>query len=363
MPSHGIENVDIVDGGRFRAAAPPARKRIVELDVLRGFALGGILLANVKPIAHRGGELGSVQVPETTAATVLHLLVDQRFFPIFSVLFGLGFSLLLESAQAYARRPRVVLLRRLLALLAVGLFHFLVLWKGDILTAYALVGLLVLLPSTWLPRRVVAGAAGVLIVLSVVWFGGWYSVIPGLFLLGSALARYGAVERIGPGPRTPAGLALIFALAAVPVVVIQWRAGSSDPGSTAFRIAYPAAGLLTAGAYVCGLLLLLRTRLAGPLTAVFRPLGQLALTNYLTATVLVLAISGVVGDSDRWPVSGVVAVAAAVLLMQWTWSVAWLRRFRQGPVEWLWRWVTWWQRPPLRSGGGQASLRTGPEAS
>jgi uncharacterized protein len=95
-------------------------------------------------------------------------------------------------------------------------------------------------------------------------------------------------------------------------------------------------------------LLLLKTRLARPLTTVFRPLGQMALTNYLTATVLVLAISGVVGDSDRWPVGGVVAVAGAVLLMQWMWSVVWLRRCHQGPVEWLWRWVTWWQRPPLR---------------
>jgi uncharacterized protein len=106
--------------------------------------------------------------------------------------------------------------------------------------------------------------------------------------------------------------------------------------------------LLTAGAYVCGLFLLLRTRLAGPLTVVFRPLGRMALTNYLTATVLVLAISRVVGGSDRWSVGRVVAVAAAVLLMQWTLSVLWLRRCHQGPVEWLWRWVTWWQQPPLR---------------
>jgi uncharacterized membrane protein YeiB len=179
-------------------------------------------------------------------------------------------------------------------------------------------------------------------------FGGWYSVIPGLFLLGSALTRYGVVRRAGSGPRTTAVLGLICALAAVPTTVIQLRAGSADPGSTTFRIAYPAAGLLTAGAYICGMLLLLRTRLARPLTAVFRPLGQMALTNYLTATVLVLAISGVVGDSDRWPVGGVVAVAAAVLLTQWAWSVVWLRRCHQGPVEWLWRWVTWWQRPPLR---------------
>jgi uncharacterized membrane protein YeiB len=342
----GMSNV--VGGGRLRPAPVPAHTRIVALDVLRGFALCGILLANVKPIAHGGDGPGSAAAPETTAATVLHLAVDQRFFPIFSLLFGVGFALLTESARARARQPRVVLLRRLLALLAVGLLHHLVLWRGDVLAVYAAVGLLVLLPSTWLPRRVVAVAAGALIVLSVTLFGGWYSMIPGLFLLGAALTRYGVVARIDAAPRAAAALGLVCVLAAVPATVVQVRAGSADPGGTAFRIAYPAAGLLTAGAYVCGVLLLLRTRLAGPLTAVLRPLGRMALTNYLTATVLVLAFSAVVGGADRWPAGGVVAVAALVLLVQWTWSVLWLRRCRQGPVECLWRWVTWWQRPPLR---------------
>jgi len=346
MPPTSSNSLDVAARD---APGPAAPGRIVALDVLRGFALCGILLANVKPIAHRGGDLGTEHVPETTAATLLHVLVDQRFFPIFSLLFGVGFALLLRSAQRRARRPRVVLLRRLLALLVLGLLHFLLLWRGDVLTVYAALGLLVLLPSTWLPRPVVAAAAGVLLVLSVAVFGGWYSMIPGLFLLGSALTRYGVVARIDSRPRLAAALALAFAVLAVPATAVQLDAGAADQGGTAFRIAYPAAGSLTAGAYVCGLVALLGTRLAGPLTSVFRPLGRMALTNYLTATALVLTISGAVGGSDRWPVGAVVTVAAAILLVQWTWSVLWLRRYAQGPVEWLWRWVTWWQRPPLRA--------------
>ncbi|GAA2625829.1 hypothetical protein Adu01nite_44400 [Paractinoplanes durhamensis] len=328
-------------------------ERIVALDVLRGFALCGILLANVKPIGHRGGALSAEHLPETAASTVLHMLVDQRFFPIFSFLFGVGFALLTSSAEARAEQPRVVLLRRLLALLAVGLLHFLFLWKGDVLTVYASFGLLVLLPSTWLPRRVVAVAAGVLLVLSVALLGGWYSLVPGLFLLGAALTRYGVIARIQSAPRTTAILGSILALAAVPATVIQFRADGP-----AARIAYPVAGLLTAAAYVCAMVLLLRTRLAGPLTTVFRPLGRMALTNYLTATMLVLAITGVIGGSDRWSAGGVVLVAAPILLLQWTWSVIWLRRFRQGPAEWLWRWVTWWQRPPLRHAPDRAGKTT-----
>jgi uncharacterized membrane protein YeiB len=329
--------------------------------VRRGFALCGILLANVKPIAHRGGQLRSAQVGETAAATVLHVAVDQRFFPIFSLLFGVGFSLVWQAAQQRSRRPRVVLLRRLLALLAVGLLHS-TLWRGDVLAVYATVGLLVLLPATWLPRRAVAVAAGALVVLSVTLLGGWYSLIPGLFLLGSALTRYGVVDRLERCSRWTAVLGLGFALAAVPATLVQLRAGSVDPDGAAFRIAYPAAGLLTAGAYVCGLLLLLRTRLAGPLTTVFSPLGRMALTHYLTATVLVLAAARASGDADRWSTAAVVLVAAAVLLVQWTWSVLWLRRHRQGPLERLWRAVTWWpgpgERPPLRR---VRPLGSGPE--
>ena len=309
--------------------------RIVALDVLRGFALCGILLANVKPIAHRGAPLGAGVAGSSTEADVLHMFVDQRFFPIFSLLFGVGFALLMRKSDS-----RTPLARRLAALLAIGLVHLLTLWRGDILTVYAAVGLIVLLPSTWLPRRVVAVLGAVLVLLSLALLGGWYSLIPGLFLVGSALTRYGLVDRIEELSWKPA---VLFAAAALPVAVVQWRAAGE-----AFRIAYPTAGLLLAGAYVCGLVALLRTGLRRPLIAVFAPLGRMALTNYLSATILVLAVATAAGGSDSWPASTVVLIAATVLMVQWLWSTLWLRHFRQGPLEWLWRWATWLHRPPLR---------------
>lgn len=326
-----------------------ARGRIVALDVLRGFALCGILLANVKPIAHSGPALGSERTGEASAlANLLHLLVDQRFFPIFSFLFGIGFALLMQSAQARTRHPRTVLARRLSALLPIGLAHLLFLWSGDVLTVYASIGLLVLLPSTWLPRRAVATLAGVGIVLSVTVLGGWYSLIPGLFLLGAALTRYGVIAAIDQSTRGPALLALAFAVAAVPAALVQLHAGSKPDGML-FRVTYPLAGLLIAGFYVCGVLLLLKSPLRRLLTAAFAPLGRMALTNYLSASVLVLLIAQFVQGSDGWSAQTVLVIAAAVLALQWLWSVLWLRRYRQGPVEWLWRWATWWRRPPLRA--------------
>ncbi|MEU8267680.1 DUF418 domain-containing protein [Sphaerisporangium sp. NPDC049002] len=141
------------------------RPRVAALDVLRGFALCGILLANVKPIAHMvdAAPVTHPVVAATQDGAWLGLLVDQRFFPIFSLLFGIGFSLLLDSAGRHVLHPRVLMLRRLLVLLPLGLAHMFLLWRGDIPTIYAVVGLLVLLPSTWLPRWAVAGLAAVLI--------------------------------------------------------------------------------------------------------------------------------------------------------------------------------------------------------
>jgi uncharacterized protein len=329
------------------AAVPGSgRPRILALDVLRGFALCGILLVNVRPIAAANGFVPVSPGPAGTADP-LGILLDQRFFPIFSLLFGIGFSLLLNSAGTRVARPRLVLLRRLLALLALGLVHLLLLWPGDILTTYAVVGLLVLLPSTWLPRRVVAALAVALLAAALLLAHGGNTLVPGLFLLGSALVRYGVVAWIEDSARVPALLGLAFAAAAVPALWWQLRT-AADPADGAFARAMAVAGLLLAGAYVCGLLVLLRTPLRPVLRAVFAPLGRMALTNYLTATVLVLAAARLLGDPQSWAPATAYLIAGTVLAVQWAWSTAWLRRYRQGPLEWLWRWATWVRRPPLR---------------
>ncbi|MFC7646267.1 DUF418 domain-containing protein [Streptosporangium lutulentum] len=319
--------------------------------MLRGFALCGILLANVKPIAHMVDAVSVVRPVVTAnrddAWLGPGLFVDQRFFPIFSLLFGIGFSLLLESAGRNVPRPRVLLLRRLLVLLAVGLAHMFLLWRGDILTVYAVVGLLVLLPSTWLPRWAVAGLAAVLTVTPPIFGQQHLALVPGLFLLGSALTRYGVIDRIERSARVPAALGLVFAAGAVPAVWMQIESGAS--GTDDFTSWFALAGLLLAGVYVCALLLLLRTPLRPVLQGVFAPLGRMALTNYLSATLLVLMAARLIGSSpDGWSSATVLLIAGAILIPQWLVSTLWLRRYRQGPLEWLWRWATWAVRPPLR---------------
>ncbi|MEV7908173.1 DUF418 domain-containing protein, partial [Streptomyces anulatus] len=277
------------------------RPRIAALDVIRGFALCGILLANVQPIANAGRTVIS-EGQASPADFWLGLFVEQRFYPIFSLLFGVGFSLLLDSAGERTARPRLLLTRRLLALLAMGLAHHLLLWEGDILAVYALVGLVVLLPSTWLPRWAVAGLAVVLLAGALALGAGPFALVPGLFLLGSALTRYGVVDRIERSTRVPATLGLLLTVLAVPAVWLQ-------VSEVRFTLTLALAGLLIAGAYVCGMLALLRTPLRPVLETVFAPLGRMALTNYLTATVLVLVTARLVGGvPHEWSTATVLTI-------------------------------------------------------
>jgi uncharacterized membrane protein YeiB len=316
------------------------RPRIDALDVLRGFALCGILLVNIQPVTRfEYAAPGRHPLSLDDPGGWLQLLV-QRFFPIFSLLFGIGFSLLLASAADRTPQPRLVLLRRLLVLLPVGLLHGI--WHpGEALAPYAVCGLLVLLPSSWLPRWAVAGLAAVLLGAALALAGGGITLIPGLFLLGSALVRYGVVDRLGHSTRGPAALLVAFAAVAVPA--LAWQL--DDLAGSGFSTASAVAGLALAGVYACLLLVALRTPARGVLRAVFAPLGRMALTNYLTATVA-MVVAGHLLDlphSTSW--ATVLGVACAVLVVQWVFSALWLRRFRQGPLEWLWRWATWLRRP------------------
>ncbi|GLW98471.1 DUF418 domain-containing protein [Microtetraspora sp. NBRC 16547] len=327
--------------------ASPGRPRIAALDVVRGVALCGILLANVQPIASVV-DLAAPGSAGGLAEEWMGLLVEQRFFPIFSLLFGIGFSLLLESAGGRVAHPRRLLLRRLLILLAMGVAHFLLLWRGDILSTYAVMGLLVLLPSTWLPRWAVAALSPVFFAASWVMHGDRFLLIAGLFLVGSALTRYGVVDRIERSTRVPAALGLVFAVAAAPA--LWWQITSRTDGTRGlWSSALSVSGTLLAGLYVCAILVLLRTPLRAALQVVFAPLGRMALTNYLTATVLVLVAARLFGVPVGRSWTAMFLTAGVILALQWVWSTLWLRRYRFGPLEWLWRWATWGRRPPLRA--------------
>lgn len=312
--------------------------RIGWLDILRGVALCGILFVNIPPLL--GLEPGVVDGVVQPTRSVLDLWVQGRFFPIFSWLFGLGFGLMWLSARRRTDRPRRALLQRIGVLAVFGAAHA-TLQPGEALLPYAVAALVVLLPATWAPRWLPVVAGSVLAVAAAP-LGG-LALIPGLFLLGFGLAQYDLPAVLERRPWI-AALALV---GLVPAAAFAAVGQLADPVSAGFTAVSQVAGLLIACCYVAGVIAL--TAVPGVrrvLSTLFAPLGRTALTNYIGATLLVLAI-GAVREPLGIPVSGeaswsaAMLIAAGVLLLQWCVSTAWLARWGRGPLESLWRRLTW----------------------
>ncbi|ASO18593.1 putative membrane protein YeiB [Actinoalloteichus hoggarensis] len=316
--------------------------RVSAVDAVRGLALCGILVTNIPQLTLMPR---MVDGEPLTIPAVLELTAHQRFMPIFAFLFGLGFSLFLDGAsrRVGASRRLVPMLRRLAVLAVLGLVHQLF-QPGEALLSYAIVGAVVLIPASLLPRPLIllGGLVGTLLPLGL--FGGGIVLVPGLFLLGLATARYGIVHTLAERGRATAALCLGAAIVAAVALPIQ----ADELVHSGFNVSSGVAGIALAVVYVTGLLLLLRTPLGPGLSAVCAPLGRMALTNYLSATAIVLLAAGPLGlpGSTRWDV--MLLLALSILVTQCVASRWWLRRFAHGPVEWVWRCVTWWERVPNR---------------
>ncbi|KAF1711212.1 hypothetical protein CSC70_04655 [Pseudoxanthomonas kalamensis DSM 18571] len=132
------------------ALAPVAPgERLQSLDVVRGFALLGILLMNMEgfvgPTWSAGGgidpALGGL---DRWADGLIYLLVQGKFYTLFSLLFGMGFAVMSQRAETAGRDFAGVYWRRGLVLLGIGLLHAVLVWSGDILVAYALLSFFLL---------------------------------------------------------------------------------------------------------------------------------------------------------------------------------------------------------------------------
>jgi len=124
-------------------------QRIEALDVVRGFALFGVFLMNIEWFNRTQASFGDgmprgLTGPDWLASWFIAYFVQGKFWTIFSLLFGMGFAVMLVRAESAGREFTTVYLRRILALAVFGALHYLYLWDGDILFSYA-VGALMLL--------------------------------------------------------------------------------------------------------------------------------------------------------------------------------------------------------------------------
>ncbi|MEU7854018.1 DUF418 domain-containing protein [Nonomuraea sp. NPDC049141] len=373
-------------------AEAPSSRRVHEIDAMRGFALAGILVANIGFFADPGYAVGTgtMPIPEGPVAYLVSTLVLTKFYILFSFLFGYSFTLQTRDGVNVKAR----MLRRCLGLFVIGVLHGFLLWIGDILTLYATLGLILLAMRNISPRKAVITGCAVIGVMSVIWLllagltlldpaGGAAAADPAAAAQAQALVTEGplgfltfqaqtypavaAMVWIGQGPMA---LALfLFGLAAgrsrlfeeperwaryVPRVqwvgfgvglpaaaVFTWASASGEGALelAALALNNVTSVLLTAAYVVTLLQVIKRFPAAGRALA---PAGRVAASNYLGQSALCcLVFTGyglaLAGRLSPLAVMGVAAVIYAVLLGLSWW---WLRRHRYGPIEYVLRRLT-----------------------
>lgn len=389
------------------AAATAASDRIVLLDALRGLALLGILLANT-PSFIGWDMLSPEQKAQVGGADVaLHFrqfmkfFIDGKFYTIFSLLFGIGFTLQLDRLEKRGAAGAAVFRRRMLVLLAIGMFHLNFIWGGDILSLYAALGLTLPLFRHWPERKLIITALLLLVLplITVPLFKAW-----GIDL-GAALNRMGvwimvAIDGQNLSPdivymqRTdwhafaawqlsslPFRLAFLLDSWRVPKVLgimllgmvagrrltagtllddrrLLWRVAIVGLGvGIPFSLAYAGnpdvhqdhwsavIGTAPMGLAYAALFALAWPRAHAAL-GIMAQVGRMALTNYLTHSLVGMLVLGpFLNLAGRFGPIEFVSGVLALYALQIVFSRWWLAGHEQGPMEKLWRWGTYGKSP------------------
>lgn len=408
------------------------RNRIDVLDVVRGFAIFGIFIMNLHFFS------GFEYVTNEQKANLWladwnpgfewthHLLFGGKFYTLFSLLFAVGFALQQARFKGSDADFKHFFIRRMWVLMGIGLFHLWVLWLGDILFQYAVLGLVLVWMRNWTGRGLMWTAVVLLVLplIHVVYLaltdGGyvmsymlwasqlWWGIgLPKLrpdqklvelqqvsavllgdswvdllkfhllgplirvysisresrmakilfvfvigFLIGRKLMKGGLLENKSLLQKT-----MIFsALAGIPLnglyAWMKMTADKSDYILLAQELVEPLAFM--SFAFLYGALLLWLFAFSGwkRVLLVLQPVGQMALTNYLVQTLFgVFLFYGVGLGWGRFMGPAMqTLVCLCIFIIQILWSHWWLKNYRFGPVEWLWRNWTYGRRFPIKRG-------------
>jgi len=394
-------------------------ERIVSIDVLRGFAVLGILIMNIQafsmidatyinPTAY--GDLSGLN---KWAWIFSHLFASAKFMSIFSMLFGAGIVIFTERALTKGRRPGPLHYRRNFWLLLFGLIHAYLIWYGDILVAYSLCGFLVFIFRKLKPRiLVIIGISFFIIPFLLYLFfgmtiqywpeesynanmqswlpngeivdaqitimqGSWIEQlgfriesaiflqtflfplqvfwrVTGLMLLGMALYKWGVLSaektRVFYLRLMIIGLTVGYLIVGVGVYMnfeADWLMDYSMFYGSQFNYIGSVAVAL---GYIGMMMLISKSKGFERLKDVLSSVGKMAFTNYILMSVICSFIFyghgfGLFGEVDR---TGQILIVFAVWVIILIISPLWLKNYRYGPLEWLWRVLTYWRAPNFR---------------
>lgn len=394
-------------------------ERISSIDVLRGFALLGILIMNIQSFSMiMAGYVNPTAFGDLSGAnywvwTLSNIIANEKFISIFSMLFGAGIVLMTGRAEAKGINPKGLHVRRSVWLIVIGLLHAYLLWYGDILFTYGVCALIVFKGRKTSPRKLIIVGLIIFSIASLLFLmfgfslpfwpeeskansmrnwlpaaeqvaeelaayrGNWLEQmsarIPaaialqvfiflilegwrvcGLMLIGMALFKKGvfSAERSARFYAAMVGIGYGVGLPLVTAGVIKnFAAGWAYEYSMFFGSQYNYwASVFVALGHVGVVMLLCRSSLLGWLKRVLAAFGRMALTNYLMQTVICTTLFyghgfGLFGYVERWQQ---ILIVISIWIVQLIYSPIWLRRYRFGPAEWVWRSLTYGKRQPMR---------------
>lgn len=371
---------------------------------IQSFAMPGAAYMN--PTAY--GDLTGVNLAVWLAG---RLLADQKFMTIFAMLYGAGIILMTQRQEGAGGRPALYHFRRNGLLILLGMMHAYLLWDGDILVAYGVCGMVAYFFRRLSPRRLIGIGLLILCVPPIInvlfglalphmdhdtlaeiskgwspspeaiqeelaaYRGSWLEQFPtrfsdslmmetaifaiwtgwrsgGLMLLGMAFFKLGIFNATRP-PR----LYWAFILIGLPVGTALTGLGVYrdfqehwDLSRLFLGMNYNYFGsLFTSLAWIGAVMLACRAWAGAALNARLAAVGQTALTNYILQSVLCTTLFyghgfGLFGSVQR---IGQMAIVLVVWIVELFLSSWWLTRFTSGPLEWVWRSLTYWRVQPL----------------
>ncbi len=395
----------------------PKPARLVAIDVLRGVAVLGILLMNIQSFglpdaAYFNPTVLPASTSDSWVFNLSYVLAESKFMTLFSLLFGTSLALMSDRRERAGETARGYLVRRHLWLALFGAIHAYLLWPGDVLLVYALCAFLIMGTRHWSATRQIALATALLAVPGALFLSGggagvaelqdawqpspgalaqevavmqgsWWGQLPlraktaleihlwlfplvlvwrvcGLMLLGMALYRLGVTSARRSGRFYQrlmlAGFGLGLPLASIGLwlnIEHQWQ---FDFAAGLGQIPNYVGSLLVAGGYLGLVMWACQRELFPRLLQVLANAGRMALTLYLSQTLIATSVFyghglGWFGQLSRLELMGVCLAMWVVLL---GFASAWLARFEYGPMEGLWRWLC--HRQPRDQAGTPAAL-------
>ncbi len=372
-----------------------AKQRIFSIDALRGFSLLGILLMNILTFAYPYQIINPFeffQHQDGAWFKISSLFIIASFYPIFAFLFGYGLSIMYQNSLDKGLNYYPMITRRLLFLLLLGIIHGVFIFYGDILSTYALLGLiaiifvrlkpqftlvalsigigifvlLYLLPMILLKdvtqiesfvglqeleriNNILSSADYVSIIgFNLKYFGmnianailvGPFSILP-IMLFGIYAHQINWFNKIKQHKNLYMVIGVVVLILGLAIKMIQIVLEGSV---TSQLMSQMIGGPIVALSYIMFFVILCEDQTARKILTPLQSIGKLSLTTYIMQSVICIFIFYGVGFNfyGKLPVLNIYIIGIVIYFVQLIVSYLYLMKFKQGPLEKLWRKVTY----------------------